>query len=212
MPGEKEIGGVEIKPMDSIPNAIRESMPTKEEMQRIQEKDYTLMEWVNFDYQKFISDIVRFIRKDGFNDLAAKSLNEIEMGKLSQGQVSQVKKILIKNFKTGGTIRDIENDLSKIGIGDRYNMQDGQKILEIPAENRPIIIARSESTRVAAHGALENYQDKGVKKISWLAALSDRTCPICEGLNGKIMNADNPEILPGDPHPFCRCTIIPVTE
>ena len=212
LPGEKELSKINIKTTDSLPNAIRESMPTKEELQRIQEKDYTLQEWVNFDYQKFISDIVGFIKKDKFEDLAAANLNEIEMGKLSQGQVSQVKKILIKNFKTGGTIRDIENDLSKIGIGDRFNMQDGQKILEIPAENRPIIIARTEATRVAAHGALENYQDKGVKKISWLAALSNRTCPICENLNGKIMDADNPEILPGDPHPFCRCTIIPVTE
>ena len=212
LPGEKELGKVDIKTMDSLPNAIRESMPTKEELQRIQEKDYTLQEWVNFDYQKFISDIVGFIKKDKFEDLAATNLNEIELGKLSQGQVSQVKKILIKNFKTGGTIRDIEEDLSKIGIGDRYNIKDGEKILEIPAENRPIIIARTEATRVAAHGALENYQDKGVKKISWLAALSDRTCPICEGLNGRIMDADNPEILPGDPHPFCRCSIVPVTE
>ena len=89
-------------------------------------------------------------------------------------------------------------------------MEDGQKVLVLSEEERSIAIARSEVTRVSANGVQDYYKEKGIKTYEWVASLGDRTCPICEGLNGKTFPIDGGP-LPGDPHPNCRCTIIAVT-
>ncbi|CAK0754665.1 hypothetical protein CCP3SC1AL1_2110002 [Gammaproteobacteria bacterium] len=73
------------------------------------------------------------------------------------------------------------------------------------------MIARTESTRVAAEGAINNYKDNGIQQVQFLSAMSDRTCPECEEKNGRIMSLEEAKsTIPV--HVYCRCTWIPVVK
>lgn len=79
-------------------------------------------------------------------------------------------------------------------------------------------IARTEVLRASNFGSREGYKQSGViKKMEWLTALDDRTCPICQPMNGKqismrakfdVNGAGRIDHPPA--HPNCRCTIIPI--
>jgi SPP1 gp7 family putative phage head morphogenesis protein len=54
-----------------------------------------------------------------------------------------------------------------------------------------------------------SYQDAGIKKWQWLAAMGERTCPICESKHGTVFkwgDAQPPE------HPRCLCIVYPVVD
>ncbi len=70
---------------------------------------------------------------------------------------------------------------------------------------------------------LLNYKSKGMKKVRFVASLSERTCGECNGLNGKSFNIE--ESLKKIPIPYkgcknkddygylnCRCAIIMLKE
>ncbi|RLI74020.1 hypothetical protein DRO97_06445 [Archaeoglobales archaeon] len=82
------------------------------------------------------------------------------------------------------------------------------KVLNI-GKNRAEMIARTESVRVFNYAALTRYNNVGIKKWRWLAAMDERTCQICMERHGKVFS--NPSDLPPhSTHPRCRCTIIPM--
>ena len=101
-------------------------------------------------------------------------------------------------------------DLYAVKDGKLLLDKDGNPILRVTAGARPEMIARSETTRSAAEGAIETYKNNGVEKFRWVAALSERTCPECEGLNGQVFDIDNTKIPPA--HVDCRCTVAAVVE
>jgi uncharacterized protein with gpF-like domain len=73
------------------------------------------------------------------------------------------------------------------------------------------MIARTESTRVAAEGALLNYKQNDIEECSWLAGTGERTCSDCWDMNGKIMSISEAQgQIPK--HPYCRCTYIPIVK
>ena len=88
---------------------------------------------------------------------------------------------------------------------------DNEPILSLTAEVRPMMIARTEVTKVGAEGALLHYKEEGVERYRWISSLGTRMCEICEELNGQIFEIGSGP-LPGDPHPLCRCTIIAIEE
>ena len=51
------------------------------------------------------------------------------------------------------------------------------------------------------------FKKEVIKKVRWVASAGDRTCPICEDLNGKTFDIDN---VPKRPHKDCRCAIIKI--
>jgi len=71
-------------------------------------------------------------------------------------------------------------------------------------------IARTELIRAATEGRLRAYRKGGLKKVNWVVAPDERTCPVC------LANAaENPwpiEKAMGKipAHPNCRCTFVPV--
>lgn len=85
---------------------------------------------------------------------------------------------------------------------------------------RAEMIARSETIRGSNQGALETYRASGVvDRVMWLATPSERTCEICDALDGKTVVLDDAFFDDdyGDgtappAHPNCRCTIVPVLE
>lgn len=76
--------------------------------------------------------------------------------------------------------------------------------------NRVQTLTRTMVNQVSNEGALAAYRANGdiIIGYEWLAALDERTCPICQRLNGKFFTRDDGYKPPA--HPNCRCTIIPV--
>lgn len=78
------------------------------------------------------------------------------------------------------------------------------------SKNRATAIARTEVIRAYNTAHYNRFKAVGVKKYEWIAAWSERTCPECGDLDGRIF------VLNGNPipplHTNCRCTIAPVIE
>lgn len=179
-----------------------------------------LSEWLGFNYKKYLDAIEAVIKKDPFQALKANTEIEKDAGYLTDNQVSKLKNTLIIGFKEGLSIKEINNKiirevkipaLKKInteGTGIETDAEGNDKIV-INKEVRNLMITRTESTRVAAEGALQNYKQHDITEVSFLAAMSDRTCPECEELNGTIMSiTEAKNKIPV--HVYCRCTFIPV--
>src|SRR5690606_4496035 len=76
-------------------------------------------------------------------------------------------------------------------------------------EQRAEVIARTETLRAFNQGAIWQYQQYGVRRIRWLAATDERTCPWCRPLHGQLFPIERVP-LGGPPiHPQCRCKAIP---
>ena len=53
------------------------------------------------------------------------------------------------------------------------------------------------------------YEDTGVEKVMWVAEADDRTCGVCNELDGQIFDL---VAVPPKQHYRCRCYLIPVKE
>lgn len=56
---------------------------------------------------------------------------------------------------------------------------------------------------------IKGFKDMGVKKVRWIAADDEKTCPTCGGRDDRIYKINN---IPPKPHYGCRCYIVPVVE
>ena len=187
--------------------------PQAREMKEIltEADELSLKEWLNFDYQQYRKEVLEFIQKDKFELLAGKSRLDYDLGLLTPTQLRQLKSVFKDKFESGGSIIEISRELEKLKLKDRFELRNGKKVLTMPKEFRPINIARTESTRVATGGLLNNYQSKGIENVRFLASISERTCPICLGLNGQVFNISEARtIIPV--HPMCRCSYLAVME
>jgi SPP1 gp7 family putative phage head morphogenesis protein len=171
--------------------------------------DITLREWVNFNeikgfnYSDYIIAILKRLRIDKFEDLAALNESDLQMGLLSENDIKKLRIILKDGFRKNKTIRQIEKEVKdNIDLKDRFD-EEGK--LQLTAEKRPSIITRTETIRIANAGLLDNYKENDVKNVRWLAALSDRTCPECEAKNGEVHQLNESYgLIPL--HPNCRCS------
>ena len=84
-------------------------------------------------------------------------------------------------------------------------------VLRLSKEFRPIVIARTETVRLSGLGAVNNYKKHQVDQVRWITAVSERTCPECSDLNGRIFDLNEAnDIFPA--HPMCKCSLAPVTK
>jgi SPP1 gp7 family putative phage head morphogenesis protein len=187
-----------------------------------------LKEWIGFNYEEYLRDILQQIEKDDFSSLMASTDDEILAGRLQEKQIIKLKRILSEEFGTGGSINDIARRIEEDArVRDLFRTKDGKlvlnangdKILAARARSRSINIARTETIRLANKGAMNNYKTGGVTQYRWLATMSDRTCPICEALNGVVFDVSESgailsESLSTMPpaHNMCRCTVVPITD
>ena len=54
---------------------------------------------------------------------------------------------------------------------------------------------------------LKAYKDMGVKRVQWIAADDEKTCPTCGARDNKIYSINK---IPPKPHYGCRCYVVPV--
>ena len=179
--------------------------------------DMTLQQFVNlqeiqgFNYTDFLVKILQFLNVDKFETLKAISEQDIVNGLLRTDEIERLRIILKEGFKKNKTIREIEEDIqNNIELRDRIS---GGKVVAA-AENRPLTIARTETVRVANEGLKDLYKENGIEKVRFLAALSDRTCPICEGLNAQVFEMNELQVGINQPpiHTGCRCSLVSVVE
>lgn len=188
---------------------------TKEELNQ----DFALQEWLGFNYQDYLDFISQAIAKDPFDLVRAKTTDEIIAGKLNSVKVDELRNVLESGFKKGQSLREIAKkveervkpkDLFATKEGRLVLNDKGDKILRLSAQFRSIALARSETTRLAAIGAQDNYKQSGIEQYSWIASIGSRTCPTCEDLNGQIFEIGRGEMPPA--HGMCRCTIVPIVK
>jgi SPP1 gp7 family putative phage head morphogenesis protein len=90
--------------------------------------------------------------------------------------------------------------------------------IEKKLKERAVTIARTEIIRASnagQHAAWNDAIDKQLIRVGgepreWLAADSERTCPICVGLDGEIVPFDQPfstGAMYPPTHPRCRCSV-----
>lgn len=81
-------------------------------------------------------------------------------------------------------------------------------------------IARNEVIVSSKAGRMEAYESAGVWGREWMTVNSDRTCALCEAMDGKVAKTGDlfkhPETgadIPYDQmHPMCRCTTKPIMK
>ena len=199
-------------------------------------KEYTMKEWLGFNYVEMTKAIIEKVEQDPFDDLRAKNKKEEKMGKFSDKQIKELKEVLKDGFAEGKTIKEISNDiLTKVKVKDLLkpktkeafkfkseaytvkneadddDFEDELFVLALIAALRAVMIARTETTRLAALGAVQHYANGGVEQVRFLSGLSDRTCPICDELNGQVYTiSESVGVIPA--HINCRCAFTPVVE
>lgn len=168
----------------------------------------TIREWVSlhelagFNYSDYLVRILRRLKIDKFDQLSAVNEGDIADGLLTTGQTNKLRFILKQGFRKNRTINEIETEIrTSLNLKDR--IKEGKIVSK--SENRPIAISRTETVRLANLGLIDTYKDNKIEKVRFLAALSERTCPECEGLNGQVfMLQEAEDLIPV--HTMCRCT------
>lgn len=107
-----------------------------------------------------------------------------------------------------------EQIIAGSGLGeDVYQISDRiRNTFEGFSQNRSEMIARTETMMAANQGTLDGYkQSSVVTEVEFYAAMDERSCEDCDGMNGEIFSIDNAYgVLPL--HPHCRCSWLPVIE
>ncbi|MDR2943652.1 MAG: minor capsid protein [Methanosarcinales archaeon] len=69
----------------------------------------------------------------------------------------------------------------------------------------------TESAYFASAGQKDSFRELGVEKFEFVAALDEKTCGTCGGLDGKVglMSVFEAGITAPPLHPHCRCTTVP---
>jgi len=170
--------------------------------------DKSLKEWLDFNYLEYIAFIVQAVNEDDFTLLRATDKAQEKLGYLSSRQTDALKDVMKDGFMNNKTLIEITNDIeSKVKP---KNLMDKDGNIIKSASERSILIARTETVRLAAIGSEKVYANAGMKEYAWVSSKGKRTCSICEGLNGKTF-AINSNAPKPPAHTGCRCSIVGVT-
>ena len=185
----------------------------------LNKKDYGLHEWLNFNYLEYLRQIISVISEYNFDEIKAQTQAEIKAGKFTDIEIERFRRVMNKGFVEEKTIRQIADDINnKVKPRDLFQTKDGEillrngkPVLKFNAATRGIILARTETTRIANLGALAQFKAKEVKEVVFTATTgSSRLCPICDSYDGKIFPINQREVqIPV--HSYCRCTWINIT-
>ena len=62
---------------------------------------------------------------------------------------------------------------------------------------------------VVDEATIKGFKDMGVKKVQWIAADDEKTCPTCGARDNRVYAINK---IPPKPHYGCRCYVVPVKE
>lgn len=153
----------------------------------------------------------------------------------------QLRKLYTRTFEN---LQNITDDMADVireeltqgleeGVNPREMARRITKEVRSIQKSRAETLARTETVNSYSEGTLDRFEDVGVGTVKhgeWAAAMDDRTCPICEYIDGEEYTVDEmrngtfefpadgdaPDYLAGTyrlrppAHPNCRCSIYPV--
>lgn len=118
-----------------------------------------------------------------------------QIGSLTASVKAKVSAALIEGVEAGEGARPLAKRVSEATGMER---------------SRAELIARTETMRAYNEVSQDQFERYGVEKVEWLAAMDERTCPVCGKHHGREFPInDHPEI---PAHPNCRCILLPVIE
>jgi len=129
------------------------------------------------------------------------------LGDVSAELASGIKRAVTSGVLTGKSIPEVARDIGRI-VKDPEAFRRAGKTVFKTAQRRAILIARTETLRAHNEGRKVFYRQAGVKKVKWLTAQDERTCPICRALDGKVFGIDE---VPEE-HPGGRCSFVAVVH
>jgi SPP1 gp7 family putative phage head morphogenesis protein len=186
--------------------------PKKEEMEikRAASGEMTIREFVNItkaygDYSSYLISILRRLRVDKFVYLRALNATDLKNGKLPSKEIEKLRNILKEGFRRNKTIAQVTSEI-KESVNLKDVLKNGKVVTK--AKLRPKMIARTETVRLANLGIIDTYKEQKIEKVRWLAVVSDRTCPVCEGLDGQVFDINT--VSPPPRHVDCRCSLLSV--
>jgi len=129
------------------------------------------------------------------------------LGDVSTELASGIKRTITQGVLEGKSIPEVARDIGRI-VEDPNAFKTACKTVFKTAQQRATLIARTETLRAHNEGRKVFYREVGVKKVKWITAHDERTCPECAPLDGKVFNIAD---APGPPrHPGCRCSLVSV--
>jgi len=124
------------------------------------------------------------------------------LGDVSTELASGIKRTITQGVLEGKSIPEVARDIGKV-VEDPEAFKKAGKTVVKTDQQRATLIARTETLRAHNEGRKVFYREAGVKKVKWITAHDERTCPECAPKDGKVFNLeDDPGVL----HPGCRCT------
>lgn len=143
-----------------------------------------LRAWLGFEPDVYKKSALEFIEEYGFDlvDVSAKKLK-------------QLKEIFKQTFERGYDIPHTTDMIMELGFD------------QIEAER----IARTETTRIGNAAKILDAQEKGFKKLKWVASKDKALCETCASHDGKVYSL-KAAVGKIPAHPNCRCTFEVVRE
>jgi HK97 family phage portal protein len=208
-------------------------------------KDIDIKSEIKIDVSRFLLDVkieakkfvkkIKPILKNNLTDVGQYVLDEMKTGvefdfnKTAESYLNKnvIKFSLYVNRNTNLKIRDVISEGLEKGEGIDKISNKIKNIFDDATSSRSVIIARTETSRVANYATVEAYKQSGVvNEKEWLTAFDEDTCDSCSSMNGKKVGLDENFFEKGDSykdteidyddvgqpplHVNCRCTIIPV--
>ena len=131
------------------------------------------------------------------------------LGDVSTELAAGIKRTISQGVLTGRSIPDVAREIGKV-VKDPEAFKKAGKTVFKSAQQRATLIARTETLRAHNEGRKVFYREVGIKKVKWLTAQDERTCPECGPLDGQVFKIDD---APGPPkHPACRCSLSCIIE
>ena len=126
------------------------------------------------------------------------------LGNVTRELADGIKQQIAVGIVTGDSIAKIGEKIGGV-ITDPEEFRRAGKTVFRTAQNRVEVITRTETLRAYGQGRNKFYNQVGVRRVVWVTAGDERTCPECGPLDGKEFPIDQAPPIPK--HPMCRCLV-----
>ena len=127
------------------------------------------------------------------------------LGNVTRELADNIKQQIAVGIVTGDSIAKIGEKIGGV-ITDPEDFRKAGKTVFRTAQNRVEVITRTETLRAYGQGRNKFYNQVGVRKVVWVTAGDERTCPECGPLDGQEFPIDKTPPLPR--HAQCRCLVV----
>jgi len=127
------------------------------------------------------------------------------LGNVTRELADAIKQQISVGIVTGDSIAKIADKVGGV-ITDPEEFRRAGKTVFRTAQVRIETITRTETLRAYGQGRRKFYDVAGVRRVVWVTAGDERTCPECGPLEGQEFWIDQAPPIPR--HPLCRCLTV----